>query len=277
MHPILFEWGSFVLPAYGVLYLAAFLSAMVVGCRLIARRTGVPFPTVFDIAFKFVIAGEVGARVTFVIVEWRRFADGSIGFMQFLTGGRVVLGGVLTASVVAVWLFRRHNLPPLMCLDAGLTSTPLGMAVGRLGCFLGGCCYGRPTDAAWGVTFTHPVAERLNGTTLGVPLHPTQLVQAASDFVLFVLLYRFFPHRKFDGHTSALFLAGAGASRFAIEFLRGDRRGGAFGLATSQWIAIAMIALGVLWLVIGLRRVRRKASPTHGAVADAEAVASPGR
>ena len=196
MHPILFQWGKFILPAYGVFYLAAFLAALAVGTYLITLRTDVSFSRMFDIAFRFVIAGEVGARLTYVIVEWPRFTSGSISFLQFLTSGRVVLGGVVCGVLAAYWLFKRNGIPFLVGLDSGMAAIPLGMAIGRLGCLFSGCCYGAPTDWFWGMTFTHPLAERINGTPLGIPLHPTQILQALSGFLMFgILLWLHQSHR----------------------------------------------------------------------------------
>ena len=104
MHPILFEaWGVSV-HTYGVVYLLAFLSGIAIAAKL-AVKDGVPFWRTVDAAFMIAIAGEVGARLTFVIVEWDRFAAGEIGFRQFLSGGRVVLGGVIACW----WLVSRRD------------------------------------------------------------------------------------------------------------------------------------------------------------------------
>jgi phosphatidylglycerol:prolipoprotein diacylglycerol transferase len=214
-----------------------------------------------DVAFMIAIAGEVGARLTFVIVEWDRFAAGAISVRQFVVGGRVVLGGVVVGIAFAVWLFRRYKLPVAGVLDAVLTGTALGMGIGRLGCLAAGCCFGRPTDGWWGITFTDPLAERLNGTPLGVALHPTQILQAIEGFVFFGFLLWLFHRRRFQGQIAATFLLLSGLARFWIEFLRGDPRGAAVGISTSQWIGLAMAAAGILWLWLGYRRSREGRLP----------------
>ena len=253
MHPILFQLREFPVHTYGVLYLLAFLSAIVVTAKL-ATRSGVPFGRMVDVAFMIAIAGEVGARLTFVIVEWERFAAGAVSFRQFLVGGRVVLGGIVVGVTFAVWLFRHFKLPVAGVLDAVLTGTALGMGIGRLGCLAAGCCFGKPTDAWWGITFTDPLAEQLNGPPLGVALHPTQILQAIEGFLFFAFLLWLFNRRRFQGQIAAAFLLLAGLSRFWIEFLRGDPRGAAVGISTSQWIGLAMAAGGILWLWLGYRR-----------------------
>jgi phosphatidylglycerol:prolipoprotein diacylglycerol transferase len=252
MHPILFQVDDFPVHTYGVLYLAAFLVAIVVTAKL-ATRSGVPFGRMVDVAFMIAIAGEVGARLTFVIVEWERFAAGAISLRQFLVGGRVVLGGVVVGIAFAIWLFRRYKLPVAGVLDAVLTGTALGMGIGRLGCLAAGCCFGKPTDWWWGITFTDPLAEGLNGTPLGVALQPTQILQAIEGFVFFAFLLWLFHRRRFQGQIAATFLVLAGLSRFGMEFLRGDPRGAAVGISTSQWIGLVMVAGGILWLWLGYR------------------------
>jgi phosphatidylglycerol:prolipoprotein diacylglycerol transferase len=122
------------------------------------------------------------------------------------------------------------------------------MGVGRVGCLVAGCCFGRPTDWWWGFTFTNPAARVVSGTPIGVPLHPTQILQMLDGFLLFAILYFVFRRRRFDGQVAALYFILEGLSRFLIEFLRGDPRGAAVGLATSQWIALGMIVAGIgIW------------------------------
>jgi phosphatidylglycerol:prolipoprotein diacylglycerol transferase len=135
----------------------------------------------------------------------------------------------------------------------------LGHAIGRLGCFSSGCCWGKPTALPWGVTFTDPYAHEMFGVPLGVPLHPTQLYEAAAEALIFTFLMRRWKKRAFDGQIVALYLALYGAARLLIELVRDDPdRGFLFGglLSTSQFIALLMIGLSaVIW-----RRRRATAS-----------------
>lgn len=254
MHPLLIHTDWLTLPTYGVFYLLAYLSAIFMLAHL-ATRVGVRFGRMVDIAFQICIAGEVGARLTFVIVEWPRFRDGTVSAMEFLLAGRVVLGGVVLGVATATWLFRRHRLPVMDVLDATLTATALGMAVGRIGCLMSGCCYGKPTDLWWGITFSAPMAASISGTPLGEALHPTQILQSLDGFLLFAFLYWLYPRRRFAGQSVALYFMIEGVSRFLIEFLRGDERGQAAGLATSQWIGIGMVVVGAaVWMLAASRR-----------------------
>lgn len=257
MFPFIVIDQGISIPSYGIVYLTAFLSAIAVFAALMHRMTGLRFGTGYEVGFQLAIAGEIGARLLFVITEWEQVVSGSVSPRQFLVAGRVVLGGVVAGLLFAIWAFRHHRLPIWTAIEAGLCGTALGMGLGRLGCLLAGCCFGAPTDWAWGITFHDPMAHLISGTPLHVPLHPTQILQMVADLSLFaVLLWRVLrPHVA--GEVAGLFLIGAAAIRFALEFLRGDPRGAALGLSTSQWISLGMLAAGAL--VLAVRRLPQAA------------------
>lgn len=251
MYPVLLEIGRFKLASYGVVYLIAFLAGIAGVAHYAARASGRKFGELFDLAFQTAIAGEIGAHLTFLAVEWDRMASGAISWLKFVIAGRVVLGGVLAGTAFFAWRVYRMKLPVAACMDGAGIAVTLAMSIGRLGCLLSGCCYGAPTDAAWGIVFRDPQAATWNGTPLGIALHPTQPLLAAVAFATFLFLRWNFERRRFVGETAAWFLVLHGVTRFAIEFLRADPRGATFGLATSQWIGLAMAAFGVVWLVRG--------------------------
>jgi phosphatidylglycerol:prolipoprotein diacylglycerol transferase len=134
----------------------------------------------------------------------------------------------------------------------------LGHVIGRFGCLLAGCCYGRPTSMPWAVTFTDPVAAANVGTPLGIPLHPTQLYDAGAELlILVVLLATERKGRPFPGRTFWLYILLYGISRFIIEFFRGDDRGMILGVSTSQFVSLVAIPLAVAVLL----RLRNRALP----------------
>lgn len=122
--------------------------------------------------------------------------------------------------------------------------------VGRLGCLMAGCCYGRQTDVAWAITFTDPAANLNVGTPLNVPLHPTQVYESFAGLVIFVLLLALERRaRSFPGRTFWMFVLLYSVSRFIIEFYRGDDRGFVFNaVSTSQAISLVLAPLAVLML-----------------------------
>jgi phosphatidylglycerol:prolipoprotein diacylglycerol transferase len=252
MHPKLFQIGGFVQHAYGVLVAVAFLVGLLVAVRL-ARRVGLDADRVFNLGVYVALAAFLGAKVLLIFSDWDyyRHNPGDIFSLYSLKAGGVFYGGFLAALLFAAWYTWRYHLPYLKTADAFAPGVALGHAIGRLGCFCSGCCWGKPTALPWGVTFTDPYAHEMFGVPLGVPLHPTQLYEALAEALIFTVLMWRWKKKAFDGQIVALYLALYGAARFAIEFVRDDPdRGFLFSglLSTSQFIALLMLALAtVIW------------------------------
>jgi phosphatidylglycerol:prolipoprotein diacylglycerol transferase len=155
----------------------------------------------------------------------------------------------------------RHHLPKLKTTDSFAPGIAIGHSIGRLGCFAAGCCYGKPTNLPWGVTFTNPLAGLLVGTPLGVKLHPTQIYEFLAEGLIFILLLWMFRHRGFPGQISATYLFLYGVARYFLEFLRNDPdRGSMFGgvMTATQFIAMLLvIGGGLMWVLCPRPQVRR--------------------
>lgn len=178
--------------------------------------------------------------------------------LKFWQGGLTFYGGLLLAVPGGIWLVRRRGLPLGTTLDIAAPCVMLGLACGRLGCFLNGCCYGAFTNGVCGVSFPG----RLQ------PVHPTQLYEALVALLLFSLLYARLRRRSPAARAGGLFggmLLGYGLARFVLEFYRADPRGSLGALSTSQLISLPLIALGValLWRARASRRAAA-ASPPAG-------------
>jgi phosphatidylglycerol:prolipoprotein diacylglycerol transferase len=131
----------------------------------------------------------------------------------------------------------------------------LGHVIGRFGCLFAGCCFGRPTTVPWAITFHNEFAARNVGTTLDVPLHPTQLYEAAAELLILGFLLMFERKgRPYPGRTFWAYMLLYAVSRFIIEFYRGDPRGEMFGVSTSQFISLILAPLSIVML-FWLRRV----------------------
>jgi phosphatidylglycerol:prolipoprotein diacylglycerol transferase len=176
----------------------------------------------------------------------------------------VFSGGLIGALLAGAWYIRRHHMPALGTMDAFAPGLALGHAIGRVGCFAAGCCWGKETHHFWGVTFTNPLAEQLVGTPLGVPLEPTQLFESAVELANFVFLMWLLKRKKFDGQVFAAYLFLYGIARYFLEFLRNDPgRGEVFGgiMTGTQLISIGLVVLaGIIWY---FRSSARK--PVHAA------------
>jgi phosphatidylglycerol:prolipoprotein diacylglycerol transferase len=253
MHPILFEIGRFPVYTYGVLLAAAYLLGLQFAL-VRARTRGLDPNRVMDLGIWIIISALVGAKLLLLIVEFDTFGRSPSDLLTLLRSGGVFYGGLITAVVVALWYLRKHKMPMWTVTDVFAPGIALGHVIGRMGCFFAGCCFGRPTDVPWAITFHSAYAEQNAGTLLNVPLHPTQLYEAGAELVILLLLlaterkWRPFPGRTF---WSYLFLYAV--SRFVIEFYRGDARGAIGMLSTSQFVSLLLAPLALVMLFV-LRR-----------------------
>jgi phosphatidylglycerol:prolipoprotein diacylglycerol transferase len=257
MYPILFEVGGWPVYAYGVLLAIAYLAALQLAV-VRARRRGLDGSRVMDLGIYLIIAALVGAKLMLVLVDLDYFLSQPGEILSLVRAGGVFYGGLIAAVGVALWLVRRYELPMWTTADLFAPGIALGHVIGRFGCLLAGCCYGRPTSMPWAVTFTDPVAAANVGTPLGIPLHPTQLYDAGAELlILVVLLATERKGRPFPGRTFWLYILLYGIPRFIIEFFRGDDRGMILGVSTSQFVSLVAIPLAVAVLL----RLRNRALP----------------
>jgi phosphatidylglycerol:prolipoprotein diacylglycerol transferase len=250
VHPILFSLGPLTIYSYGVLLAAAYLLGLGMAVRR-ARAAGLDGNRVLDLGIWVIIAALVGAKALLFIVDFRQFTSSWADFTTLLRSGGVFYGGLIAAVVVCIYQLRKHKLPLWTSGDLFAPGIALGYMVGRLGCLMAGCCYGRETDVAWAITFTDPAANLNVGTPLNVPLHPTQAYESLAGLMILVVLLALERRgRAFPGRTFWSFVLLYAVSRFVIEFYRGDDRGFVFGaVSTSQAISIVLapLALFMLW------------------------------
>ena len=261
MYPQLFHIGHFYIPTYGFLVSLGVLIGLWVSVRN-SERLGINGDKAWNLGILVVLCGILGAKVLYVINEWSYYSAhvGEIFSISTLQAGGVFSGGFIAALVAAAWYVRRHHMPPLGTCDAFAPGLALGHAIGRIGCFAAGCCYGKEAHHWWAVTFTNPLAAEITGTPLNKPLEPTQLFESAVEFANFIFLMWLLKRRKFDGQILGAFMFIYGVARFFLEFIRDDPgRGSVFGGAMSgtQLIAIGLVVAGGLlwWLRLGSKRV----------------------
>jgi phosphatidylglycerol---prolipoprotein diacylglyceryl transferase len=227
-----------------------------------ANAAGLDGNRVLDLGIWVIIAALVGAKALLFLLDISYFTSSWDNFTTLLRSGGVFYGGLIAAVLVCIHQLRKHRLPLWTSGDLFAPGIALGYMVGRLGCLLAGCCYGRPTDVGWAITFTDPAANLNVGTPLNVPLHPTQIYESLAGLVIFLALLAFERRgRTFPGRTFWTFVLLYSISRFVIEFYRGDERGFVFDMvSTSQGISLllAPLSLFMLWY---LGRPERPAAP----------------
>ena len=264
MHPILFDFGGFTIYAYGVLLAAAYLLGLQFAL-VRARARGLDSQRVMDLGIWIIISALVGAKLLLLIVDFKQFTSNPRELLALARSGGVFYGGLIAAVVVALLYLRRHKLPLWTTTDVFAPGIALGHVIGRLGCLMAGCCFGKPASVPWAITFRDPAALANVGTPLGVPLHPTQLYEAGAEALILVFLLAFERRgRPFPGRTFWGYMLLYGISRFVIEFYRGDSRGMVFDvLSTSQFVSVILVPLSLVMLVL----LSRRPDPTRNAAA----------
>ena len=255
MHPILFDAGIVTVYSYGVLLAAAYLLGLQFA-MIRARSRGLDSQRVMDLGIWIIISALVGAKLLLLVVDFRQFTSSPRELLNLARSAGVFYGGLIAAVAVAFVYMRRHRLPLWTTTDVFAPGIALGHIVGRLGCLLAGCCFGRPTSVPWAITFRDPAAMANVGTPLNVPLHPTQLYEAGAEALILAFLLLFERRgRPFPGRTFWTYLLLYGVTRFAIEFYRGDSRGVVLDvLSTSQFVSAILVPLSIVMLFVLSRR-----------------------
>ncbi len=268
MYPVIFElpdWlpliGGEAVTSFGVFMLLAFLTGGYV-LRAEMRRMDQDPEKAWDLVFMAVIGGIVGAKLYYVLLNWEQTAANPMG-MIFARGGLVWYGGFLLATVLVVWEIRRQKLPLPRMADAVAPALALAYAVGRVGCFMVGDDWGRPTDSWVGIAFPRgapptrvDIIERDFGIAVDpalverygqiVPVHPTQLYEVGMSTLIFFLLWKLRRQPRAAGWLFMLWLVLAGLERFIVEFFRAkdDRFLGPLTLA--QMISVGIMVVGLV-------------------------------
>ncbi len=246
MHPVLFHFHGFTLYTYGLFVALGFMAALWVSRRLAVAR-GVSSDLLGDVFLVALLSGLAGARILYVIINFEVYRNNWLDIFKLWNGGLVFFGGFLAALAgTSLYLHRRRQniLKMADILSPGLA---LGHAVGRIGCFFAGCCYGKTCDLPFAVRFSDPDSL----APLGVNLHPTQLYEVGSNLILFFILIQLLPRKAFDGMVFLVYLMLYALFRFVIEFFRGDFRGEFImgRLSVSQGIGLLVFAAAFLLFI----------------------------
>ena len=250
MFPVFFRLGPISIYAYGTMLLLGFLAGELLAQRE-ARRRGLNPDLILDLAIWILVSSLIFARLVYLLLNLHEYA-GSPLRLSLVWAGLSFHGG-LFGGVLAGWLFsRRRNVPFLQLADIVAPSIALGYAFARIGCFLNGCCYGRPTDLPWGIRF--PGA--------GEAVHPTQLYAALGSFALFLLLWRVRKGLPTSGQLFFLYLGGYSVLRFFIEILRRDYTSRTlFDSMTAAQVASLLLLAFSAWM---FQRLSRPTAPAAG-------------
>ncbi len=235
MFPTLLKLGPITIHSYGLM-----LAVGVVICSFLlsrdAKRFNLNADMVFDLVFWAVVGGIVGARLFFILLNISFFIQNPLEIIMIQNGGLSFQGGLIVGSLASVWFVRRKKLPLLLVLDLAAPYLALGQSVGRVGCFLNGCCYGR--EVPWGIYF--PVHD--------AHLHPTQLYSTTGLLIIFGILKMYQKQvltpssaQPASGRVFILYLMLAATFRFGVEFFRADHNTLFLGLSVFQYVCLGLI------------------------------------
>ena len=250
MYNDLFTIGPVTIHGYGLMIGLGVVAALLMGDYR-AKKKGLDSDAIYGMTFFAVVLGFASAKVLYIITQWKSFLQNPLFYLS--GSGFVVFGGIIGAILTLYIYGKVKKLDLLRYLDLMVPSVALAQALGRIGCFLAGCCYGRETDSCLGVVFTHSAY-----APNGVKLLPTQLFMSAGDFLLMAILLWYSRKERMKGRTSALYIILYSLGRFALEFLRDDDRGTVGSLSTSQFIGILMAIAGALAFWIFLPMLEKK-------------------
>jgi phosphatidylglycerol:prolipoprotein diacylglycerol transferase len=270
------------LHSYGLLIASAFLAGIWLAQRE-ARRRGDDAERIADLGFWILVGALVGSRVYFILVNWEDYFGAGRTLVQtpfgriprllaVWEGGLVFYGGFIGAVLTAFFYMRRHRMPFLRFADTLIPSVAFGHFLGRLGCFLAGCCWGElahghlpwaarfpPESLAYQAFASRPNADEFLAADRAatLPLHPTQLYESFGELGLFLLLVVVVrPNKRFHGQVLASWLLLYAVLRTVVELFRGDVERGVYaGLGAGQWTSFAIFAAG-LFVWVRARKTR---------------------
>jgi phosphatidylglycerol:prolipoprotein diacylglycerol transferase len=258
MMPLLFQIGPIPIRTYGFFFACAFYVANSLILKLSAVKK-MPPKTIADLVFFTFLVGILGARLMYILTQLPEFMAHPWTVFEYWSGGFVFFGGFLAAVPYVIWFCKKHQLPLWAVLDIATLGLVLAHAIGRLGCFSAGCCYGKPTSSFLGVRFSS--SEIIDHHLRYVPVHPTQLYESFSLMILFFVLFQIWKKSRFDGQLSFVYLFTYPVIRSVIEIFRGDlQRGFVFGtpISTSQFFSFCVFFVGFVTFMI-----RFRASASH--------------
>lgn len=247
---------------YGVLVATGVIVGLFVA-RWQARKQGLNADQIWNLGIYMVLIALFGSKLWLVLGDLPYYWHNPREIFSFATlqSGGDIFGGVMFGLLFIILYAYRQKLSYLVLADVFAAPLALGHAIGRMGCFSAGCCWGKPTTMPWGITFTNPLAAQLVGTPLNVRLQPTELYGAGVELINFLILIWLGRRKRFTGELVATWMILYGIERGIIEFFRGDPgRGMMFGGTVSfmQFVCVAMILFGS-WLFVKNRSQRAPA------------------
>jgi phosphatidylglycerol:prolipoprotein diacylglycerol transferase len=258
MYPILVRIGPITIHTYGLMMAVGVASALWF-VFVQSKKHDLPSSKIIDMAFYTIIISLIGAKLILLVGNFSYYMRYWRELLSLARSGGVFQGGLTFGIIFALWYFRKHRIPTWKAADIITPALALGHGFGRIGCLSAGCCYGTECSLPWGMIFESKYASDLTGVPLGIPLHPTQLYEAALNFLNFFVLFFILRKKRFDGQVFSFYIINYSIIRYFVEFYRGDHPAKAFifrnpspylSLTVPQLFCILALIAGVAMLLI---------------------------
>ncbi|MCL5773714.1 MAG: prolipoprotein diacylglyceryl transferase [Firmicutes bacterium] len=243
MHRIFFQIGNFPVYTYAVFVVLGFTTGLLVAAWL-AGKEKIPSDTVIELAIFILIGGILGARLVYVLVKLPDYLSAPLDILNLRKGGLSWHGALLGGLFLAYLFAKSRKLSLKKICDILSAPAVLGLAIGRIGCLLNGCCYGKISTVKWAVD--------LSAAGVIGKRHPTQIYEMILNIAVFLLILFWLPRKKFDGEVFLGMLSLYSAVRFFVEFFREEPLLW-FGLTLAQFVSIAVIII-CGWIIYAGRR-----------------------
>ncbi len=251
-HTVLARVGPWVLATYGILLGLSFGIGFATAVWFDGMTGQNPVAKLQFYLFFLVPCILMGARAASVLLDWRELFRRPI---QTLVKPGYMLHGGLFGAIVGLYAYSQFSgISALAVMDSGAFAMPIGEAIARMGCYVYGCCWGRPTNSSFGVRYFSREAKviRCKPHLHGVKIHPTQLYGFFTYMTMFALFYAIVPYKSFDGMLAGIYLVIHPITRIVMEYFREDDRGKFFGVLThTHFYSLVMMAIGSSFLIYG--------------------------
>lgn len=236
MHAVLVSIGGFTIYSYGLMLAIAIIVGMLLAVKLGKLRGCDPY-FVTNTTFWLVAVGMAGARLAFICQHLDFYLSDPVQILNLRAGGISIQGGMAAGFAAVAYCFYREKIHPLSGLDVFAAPVILGMAIGRIGCVLQGCCVGKVCHLPWAIVY--PEAAHVGV----LPRHPAQIYEMLMDLVLVAVLIKVYKKASFSGQTFWCSFAGYGIIRFISEIFRESQFWGPLTIA--QWFALLFMVIGI--------------------------------
>lgn len=244
-------------PLYGLCFYLGVALAALIGACVTKKTKRLPMYDFVYSAVYCMIGAVIGAKILFIAVSLKEIISLGIPLVSLIKGGFVFYGGLI-GGFIGIFIYSRiYKVSISSLVDIYACALPFGHAVGRIGCYFAGCCYGMRYNGIFSVTYH----ESAGLTPLNISLFPVQLAEAVCLFILGIVMTVLVIKIKMPCFAGIVYIMSYSSIRFMLEFLRGDReRGIIVGLSTSQWVSVFILSFG-LGALMGI--ISKELQPRH--------------